>query len=176
MTDIPTKLERLFALDAEIDQAEAALKTLKSEKERLETQELPALFADQRVQRWTMDNGAQAIKSLVASGSLPKEPEQRQQALQWLDANDYGGMLEAKVVASWNRGHRDRAKTEYNRLRGDNSVKVIYEEGMNHMTLGKQMKERIQRGLAVPMSLLGISIIPRVRFTTRGNDNGNEHS
>src|SRR5262245_10110594 len=169
MSDITTKLERLFDLDHQIEIAEAALAILKAEKERLETLELPALFADARQSKVTLDNGATALRSLMARGSLPKEPDERQLALIWLTDHGYGPLIEAKVIASWSRGHRGKAIEEYQRLRGDNSAKVILDEGMHHTTLGKQMKDRIQHGLPVPMSLLGISIIPRVRFTKRGN-------
>jgi len=47
-------------------------------------------------------------------------------------------------------------------------VKLSLEEGVNHMTLGALAKKRVQSGQEVPLTTLGVSVISRARFTSKG--------
>lgn len=161
-------VSELQAVDGNIERLTEELAQQTARKSRLETELLPALFAEAGITQLKTDDGATAKLGLVASGSLPKDPEKRQKAIEWLVANGYGELVEAKVVASWSRGDREKAEGLYEQLRGDNSAKLALDESVNHMTLGKLAKDRIQSGEEVPLDTLGVSVISRVRFTSRG--------
>lgn len=139
-----------------------------AEKTRLETDTLPALFAEAGITELKTKDGAKVKVGLVAAGSLPKEPEKRQAAIQWLVENGYGELIESKVTASWSRGDREKAEKLFEQLRGDNSAKLTMDDSVNHMTLGALAKRRVQEGSEVPLETLGVSVISRARFTSKG--------
>lgn len=165
---LKTAVQELLDVDANIEALTSTLATLTAQKTRLEVEELPALFAEAGVTEIRTETGDRAKLGLVASGSLPKDPERRKEAIDWLVANGYGELVEAKVTASWARGDREKAVAIFDRLKGDNSVKLSLDDSVNHMTLGKLAKDRVQGGLEIPLDTLGVSVISRVRFTTKG--------
>lgn len=165
-------LERLKEQVATLRQVDLAVEAttdrlahLTAEKTRLETEVLPALFAEAGITQLKTADGETVKLGLVASGSLPKDEEGRKAAIEWLAANGYNEVIEAKVVASWARGDRDKAEALFNELRGDNSMKLTLDESVNHMTLGALAKRRVQQGLETPLATLGVSVISRARFT-----------
>jgi hypothetical protein len=141
---------------------------LTAEKTRLETDVLPSLFAEAGLSEITTSDGVKVKLGLVASGSLPKDPELRKLAIEWLVANGYESIIESKVVASWTRGDRAKAETLFQSLRGDNSAKTTLDDSVHAMTLAKIAKDRVQSGQEVPLTTLGVSVMSRARITNRG--------
>ena len=166
--ELKTQLEVLRAVDERLAQIADEAADLTARKTLLETVVLPDLFAQAGVTEVKTENGARAKMGLVASGSLPKDDAKRKAAIEWLVENGYGEIIEAKVVASWARGDREKAEGLFEQLKGDNSVKLSLDDSVNHMTLGKLAKERVQQGLEVPLDTLGVNVISRVRFTSKG--------
>lgn len=165
---LKARVSELQAVDENIERLTEELALQTANKTRLETEVLPALFAEAGITQLKTEDGATAKLGLVASGSLPKDPEKRRQAIEWLASNGYNDVIESKVTASWARGDREKAEGLFEQLRGDNSAKLSLDDSVNHMTLGKLAKERVQSGQEVPLDTLGVSVISRVRFTSRG--------
>lgn len=159
-------VEELRVTDTAIEDLTEQLALLTAQKTRLEIETLPALFAEAGITELRTENGDRLKMGLMASGSLPKDPEKRKLAIEWLAANGYNDVIESKVTASWARGDREKAEGLYEQLRGDNSMKLSLDDSVNHMTLGKLAKERVQSGQEIPLDTLGVSVISRVRFTT----------
>lgn len=166
--ELKTQLSVLQTVDERLAQLADEAAALAAQKNALETVILPDLFSQAGVTEVRTDSGAKAKMGLVASGSLPKDEAKRKQAIAWLVENGYGEIIEAKVVASWSRGDRDKAEGLFEQLKSDNSVKLSLDDSVNHMTLGKLAKERVQQGLEVPLDTLGVNVISRVRFTSKG--------
>jgi len=164
---LKAQITELRNVDSDIESLSEQLALLTAEKTKLETEVLPALFAEAGITQLKTEDGATVKVGLVAAGSLPKEAEARAAAIKWLSENGYNEVIEAKVVASWARGDKAKAEALYNQLRGDNSVKLALEEGVNHMTLGALAKKRVQSGEEIPLGTLGISVISRARFTSK---------
>jgi hypothetical protein len=159
---------KLRTLNRSIKYAEAALEELSGRKRTLETEVLPAMFAEAGVRSWELPDGGKATLSTKARGSLPKEPELRKAAIDWLVENGHEGLIEAKITASWNRSERDKAIAIYEQLRQDNSVKLALDEGVNHMTLSKMCKDAVTSGQEIPLETLGVVVMPEVLITKEG--------
>lgn len=160
--------ENLRRVHAELETVANQTAELTAEKVRLETDILPALFAEAGIKEITTEGGVKIKLGLVATGSLPKDPALRVQAIEWLVANGYEDIIESKVIASWTRGDRPKAEALFSSLRGDNSVKALLEDSVHPMTLSKIAKDRVQSGQEIPLSTLNVSVISRARITSRG--------
>ncbi len=173
LEDLKQELERLETVDQDIAGYEALVKERKKEKRLLETNILPDLYRRLGVKSMTTDSGAVAKYGVVATGKLPKDPEERQKAIDWLVREGYEGSIEAKVTAAWARGDREKALALCEQLRQDNSVKLALDEGMHWKTLGKLMKLRIIAGKEVD-DCVGVEVLPRVRFTVQRENSDDE--
>jgi hypothetical protein len=161
----------LVAADADVVAAEEALSSAKAARRELQEQVLPALFAAEGVSAVDVANGARAMLSTVATGSMPKDPAVREAAMTWLIEEGYADLVKTEVVAAWGKGHRDDAVAVYQRLRGDNTASVSMDESVHSGTLGKLVKDRLADGLPTPTELLGITVMPVVKLTKKGTRN-----
>jgi len=116
-----TALERLKDAVALLRRTDDTIETIinslavcTAQKTRLETETLPALFAEAGITQLKTEDGATVKVGLVAAGSLPKDPEARAAAIKWLEENGYNEVVEAKVVASWARGDKAKAEAIFN--------------------------------------------------------------
>lgn len=161
----------LVVADAAVTEAEEVLSAAKVTRRELQEQVLPALFAAEGVSAVDITGGARALLSTVATGSLPKDPVIRGQAMTWLIEEGYADLVKTEVVAAWGRGHHDEAVSLYQRLRGDNTASVSMDETVAHNTLGALVKGRLADGLPTPTELLGITVMPVVKLTKKGTRN-----
>jgi hypothetical protein len=159
--------QELRYTELQIEQVEKEFERLKGVRQRLERETLPQLFAEAGIKSIELDDGSRITLSTMAEGSLPKEPAIRAEALAWLVANGYENLIECKVTASWSRGDREKAQAEAQRLQALGSAKVLLDEGIHHSTLGARMRDRVVEGLETPLTLLGVAVFPRARFTKR---------
>jgi hypothetical protein len=166
--DLKEAAEELAAINRKIELAAEATTRLNERKGELEKTILPDLFQQAGVKSIKLENGATVTLSIMAEGSLPKDPEKRKQALEWLVANGYEDFIEVSVTASFVKGHHSHAVEVYEKLRTDNQAKVALEEGIHPMTLKSQIKKRVSEGGETPLDLLGIAVFPRARFTKKG--------
>lgn len=162
-------LADLTGLNEEITQLEARLAILNAAKDALERGTLIEVFNEADIREVVYNpTGRKAKRELVMTGGLNKNPDERPLAIQWICDAGYEDTIENKVVGSWTRGDRQKALTEYNRLRSvDNAAKVSFEEGIHPSTLKKIIRERLVGGVEVPMTLLGVDVTSRVRFVKR---------
>jgi hypothetical protein len=172
---MPTTGERLSAslaelaeIDSTIEALNLRIKELSERKDTLEKTTLPDLFNEAELREAVYEpTGQKAKRTLVATGSLQKDPILRPQAIDWLVGAGYEESFENTLTASYARGDRAHALEVLARLRADNSAKVDFKEDINHMTLKKIARERITRGEPIPLTLLGVDVVTRVKFFKR---------
>jgi hypothetical protein len=161
--------EELHQVMMHIEQTNKMLETLEDSRKRLERSVLPELFHEAGIRQLVLRDGSVVTLTTLAEGSLPKDPAQRAEAIEWLVANGYEELIECKVVSSWARGDRTVAEAEARRLAALGNAKVAFEEGIHPRTLGARMRDRVVEGRPTPLTLLGITVFPRARFTKTTN-------
>lgn len=165
-------LRELDTVNGSIDTLEAGLKVAKKRKEELETTLLPEAFASAGIgNEYTTADGIKAIRGLMATGSLPKDPEKRATAIKWLEDNGYVDLISTEVVGKWTKGDHDKAVAAYNQMRGDNSATVTKKEDVHHKTLGALAVQCVREGKPIDLEALGVVVLTRVKIT-KGTDNG----
>jgi len=153
----------LAAIEDSMEALNARLKDASAEKNRLETEVLPSLFAEAGLRTIQTTHGATIGLRLIVSGSLPKERDARDAAVAWLAANGCGDLLSCEVTAKWARGDRETALEHFNALRRVNSAAVTLDEGIHAQTLQAEVRRRIVGGEPVPLDLLGVTALTRAK-------------
>ena len=159
--------DKLHHTLVKISYVEETLAALMKEKNELESSTLVAAMQEVGISSFKMDDGSSVKLGLMASGSLPKEPAARKEAIAWLVANGFEDTINVVLESSWARGDHAKAMAAYDEARKDNSAKVVLEEGCHASTLGKICREAITEGRDIPLDKLGVSVFSRAKMTVK---------
>lgn len=152
---------RLIAIEIEIDDTERRLEALKAERRQLSEQILPDMLDQAGVDRMGLpQTGADIVLKPFYHATLPKDPEERSRAIDWLISAGHGDLLKTEMSVEFGRQEHNIALDCAGRVREtlaaigmDNTVHV--ESGVHHMTLTKFVKEQTEAEVTLPLDLLG---------------------
>ena len=164
-TRLKDAAQQLRMVEANLARLEAETEAAIEARRKLEREILPDLMHEAGIKSFTLADGSVLKLTVLAEGSLPKEPTARAAAIEWLVANGYQDLIENKVTSSWSRGERAAAVDEYQRLAARGDAKVTLDEGIHFKVLGARMRDRVVAGQPTPLEALGISVFQRARFT-----------
>lgn len=145
-----------IALQAAIDQMELDVKAAKSALHILRSIRLPAAMAACSMDEATFDGITLKAKDFV-SGSLTKDPEQREKAINWLVANGAGGLLKTVITASFGRSEKEDADRALAVLK-EAGVAADAEVSVHAGTLCAFARQRLADGENVEAELLGLYV------------------
>jgi hypothetical protein len=165
MKDILTSLkegcEEVEKIKNKIEEAEAQLSRLKKRELFLTRNELVFLMQQAGIKNFTSDDGLSLNLSTYVSGSLPKEEEDRKNAIDWLIKNDAGGLIKTVITIKMDRSFFDRAKKTFDRLKKI-GIDVTLETTVHPKTLQSFVSEVIssdKQGFSkIPLELLGVDV------------------
>lgn len=143
------------ALSAEVEALDKALGEKKKELNELLQNKLPLMMVG--VPSITLDNGMKITIGNFVSGSLPKEPAEKQAAIEWLEANEGGGIIKTEVSVSFAKSLYDEAKKLAEELK-EEGFAVDLETGVHSQTLAAFVRERMQNGDPVDHKVLGVYV------------------
>lgn len=138
-------------VNKEIDMAEQHLKKLKQERQRLQTEAIPALMDEMGVDRLDVGDVSVSLKPFV-SASIPQD--RRAEAHQWLRDNGLDDIIKNDVILSFGRGEDDAAHN----IMLDLEQKGFHPESKTHihaMTLKAFVRERVEKGLPIDLDMFG---------------------
>jgi len=144
-------VRQLESTVTDIDTAEAHLKQLKQEKNRLAMEAIPALMDEMNVSRLDVGDVTVALKPFV-SASIPAT--RKEEAYQWLRDHGLDDIIKNDVILSFGRGEDDTA----NKVMLDLENKGFHPESKTHihaMTLKAFVKERVENGQPIDLDLFG---------------------
>lgn len=136
--------ELLARQDAEVVAAELALRKAKEARERTASEDLPQLMAELGLKELKLEDGSSVgIEDFIACAI---KDENRAEAVAWLRARDYDGILKTELSLSFARGEDadlDEVVQTIEQAAG-RSVEVV--SGVHPQTLKAFIKERIAAG------------------------------
>jgi hypothetical protein len=141
-------------VERQIEDTEAHLKTLKAEKHKLSTENIPGLMDEMGVERLDVD-GMTVERKMIVAASIPVA--NREQAFAWLRDNNLDDIIKNDVTVSFGKGQDNMA--------GD-VVGLLQERGFDpttktHVhpsTLKAFVKERLEDGKPLDLDLFGAFI------------------
>lgn len=145
-----------MALQEAIDRMELDVKGAKAALHALRSVRLPALMAAASMDEATFDGINLKAKDFV-SGSLTKDPQQREKAINWLVANGAGGLLKTVITASFGRSEKEEADRAISLLK-EAGIAADAELSVHAGTLCAFARQRIADGENVEAELLGLYV------------------
>ena len=148
------KLEEAVSLKEAVDQLEADLKAAKQALNSLTTGAIPDLMAQMGIDEITQ-RGWQIKVSEFVSGSLPKDPDQRKAAIDWLESNEGGDLLKTSLGIDFSRSQHNEAIDLFEELRTKGFVASL-DSTVHPQTLLVFARERMKNGDPLDPEVLGL--------------------
>jgi hypothetical protein len=155
---------RLVQVETELDQAKKDVVRLTALREILRRREMPDLMFEHKVNVIGVDNHVLTREPLIEA-TLPKEPDARATAINWLVDNKHGGVVKRMLTVELPKGDEitehsllDDFKTSYPDL-----VPVV-EYDVHHSTYKALIKKLVQKGEKLPFDTLGVYVGSIVRM------------
>lgn len=143
---------QIISKDSEIEAAEIVLKELQEEKNRLETETLPAAMLSAGMEEFTLVGGIKVLLDEDMSISVPKK--NLPAVCQWLRDNKHEDIIKNQVVVPVPKG----LDSVVQKLEaGLKKLKLDYtrEESVHSGTLKALLKEQRQKGININLKLFG---------------------
>ena len=144
-------IRQLNNVQSQIDDAEAHLKALKQEKQRISFEQIPALMDEMGIERVDVDGATVSLKPFV-SASIPAD--RKQEAFNWLREHGLDDIIKNDIVLSFGRGQDNEAGSLMAELDG----RGFHPESKTHihsMTLKAFIKERVEKGQPIDLDMFG---------------------
>ena len=151
MKTLSSLVKDLDQLTIDINEKEEELKSLKLQKHKMSTEQIPAMMDEMGVQRLDVENLSVSLKPLI-NASIP--PTRREEAYQWLRENDLDDIIKNDVILSFGKGEDNMAGDIMYELeqRGMHPEKKTH---IHSMTLKAFIRERVEKGLPIDLDLFG---------------------
>ena len=151
LSDLVRKLRKV---EDQIADAEQYLKTIKSEKHKLSTENIPALMDEMGMERIDVD-GLTVERKMMVHASIPQD--RKEEAFAWLRENGLDDIIKNDITCTFGKGEDN--------LAGD-VVGILREKGFDpstktHVhpsTLKAFVKERVTDGRPIDLDMFGAYI------------------
>lgn len=144
-------VRQLETLNKDLEQAEAAVKAIKQQRHKIQTENIPDLMGEMGMTRIDVDEVSVTIKPFV-SASIPKD--RRDEAYQWLRDNGLDDIIKNDVILSFGKDEDTKARD----MMLDLEKQGFHPESKTHihaMTLKAFVKERVEKGLPIDLDMFG---------------------
>jgi hypothetical protein len=154
-TDAAKSLSQLVRtmrrLDAEIEEAEAHLKSLNQERHKLSVETIPALMDEMGVERVDVD-GVTVARKLLVHASIPAD--RRDEAFDWLRSQGLDDIIKNDVTLTFGKGEDNTAGDVIGMLR-DRGFDPSTKTHIHPSTLRAFVKERVVEGKPIDLDMFG---------------------
>lgn len=148
--------KQLIDGEKQIEDVEAVLTELRGTQNHLKTVILPDKMAEAGMLDFTLDDGFKVEVGQYVSGSLPKEEELKERAIDHLVKLKADGLIKTTVTITFGRKEFKLAQKLFSQL-----VKMDYspamQTGVHPQTLMAWAREAIEDGVKLNLSTLGLT-------------------
>ena len=161
---LATKVKDLQGLENEIDALEDSLKNTKRDLETLSGDVIPTMMAEMGLtQLKLMDGSSVDVKPYYAASITVKN---REAAYKWLRQNDLGDIIKNDVTVSFGRNEDNKA-ADYANLAQSQGYQPTQKLKVEPMTLKALVRERIEKGIEMPMDIFNVFVVNRTKLTRK---------
>lgn len=143
-------------LEDEVATMEILLKDKKRKLLDIEQRELPEAMDKVGLAEFKTKNGTKVSVKQFYNASIPAD--RKDEALDWLEVNDHGGIIKTNVAVSFGKGEREAADAFLRFARGFNEHPVDPEmtRGVHAQTLKAFVREMMESGASIPLDMFGV--------------------
>jgi len=147
-------VRQLRDLDKKIEDSEADLKSLKSERHQLSIDSIPTLMDEMGIERLDVD-GVTVQRKLIVHASIPSD--RKEEAHEWLRQNNLDDIIKNDITCSFGKGEDNLAGDVVGML----EERGFYPKTKTHVhpsTLKAFVKERVESGKPIDLDMFGAYI------------------
>ena len=142
-------VEKIIDLDKQIEHQDNIMKELKNKKDKISSETIPAILAEQGLQSLKLADGTVLEVNKKYSCTLPKDPQKKESAYQWLRDQGLGDIIKNEVAVTFGKGEDNKAKQLLDLAVG-NGYEPTQKQKVEPMTLKALYRERVEAGLDMP--------------------------
>ena len=146
---LATHVTKILELDDQIEHQENILKEYKTQRDKISSETIPALLAEQGLQSLKLADGTVLEVNKKYSCTLPKDPQKKAAAYQWLRDQGLDDIIKNEVSVTFGRGEDDKANQLMDLAVG-NGYEPTQKAKVEPMTLKALYRERVEAGLDMP--------------------------
>lgn len=162
--DISEMARALVDAEEIVNHAEQKLKDAKERFRYLQEETIPAAMQELGLESLTLNTGEKlkVKQEVYASLTASNKPA----AFQWLEENDFGGLIKVEVSVQYGKGEIETAVELCERLNGE-GITAEMSQDVNAQTLKAFLREQIAAGAAIPMELFGARPVWQAKITKK---------
>ena len=149
---LATHVTKILELDDQIEHQENILKEYKTQRDKISSETIPALLAEQGLQSLKLADGTVLEVNKKYSCTLPKDPQKKAAAYQWLRDQGLDDIIKNEVSVTFGRGEDDKANQLMDLAVG-NGYEPTQKAKVEPMTLKALYRERVESGLDMPSDI-----------------------
>lgn len=149
----------LEELDAEISKKIEETKELKKRADQIRCVDIPMAMAEMGYAETKLTNGMKISvkKEVYARAPTPE-------ALEWLEKNNFGGLIKNEVTISFGKGEDEKATVLKKELEA-RALSVDSKRTVHSSTMKAFIKEQLEEGKNFPMELFGAIAVDEAKIT-----------
>ena len=148
-TSIGDLCQQLVDAEAEVSALKDLLKTKQEGVLELKQVKIPAWMQEKNLSQLKLNDGSSIEVGNFYGISIPKDPDQRAEAYQWLRDNNLGDIIKNEIAARFGRNEDGKA-LEFAKLATANGYEVEQNLKVEPMTLKATLRELHEKGAALP--------------------------
>ena len=161
---LSTKVKELRGIGQSIETLEDSLKKTKKDYEHLSGEIIPTMMSEMGLsQIKLMDGSSVDVKPYYAANISIKN---REAAYNWLRDNGLGDIIKNNVTVSFGRNEDNKA-AEYANLAKSQGYQPTQKLKVEPMTLKALVRERIEKGVEMPMDIFNVFVGNRTKLTRK---------
>jgi len=158
------QVERLEMLNLEIEQAEEALKNKKKNHNHLSGEVIPTMMAEMGLSHLKLMDGSSVDVKPNYSANITIA--NKEAAFNWLRNNGLGDIIKNEISVSFGRNEDNKA-ADYAVLAQERGFQPTQKLKVEPMTLKALVRERIEKGLDMPMDTFNVFVGNRTKLTRK---------
>jgi hypothetical protein len=141
--------QELVDTEAEIDSLKELLKQKQEHALDIRQVKIPEWMQDKNLSQLKLNDGSSIDIKNFYGITIPKDPDQRSTAYQWLRDNNLGDLIKNEIAARFGRNEDGKA-LEFAKLATANGYEVEQNLKVEPMTLKATLRELHEKGAALP--------------------------
>ena len=161
---LANQVKKLRDLEDEVKADEQALKDKEKEIERISGEVIPTLLSEMGLSSLKLaDGSAVDVKPYYSANISIKN---REAAYNWLRSNGLGDIIKNEITVSFGRNEDNKA-ADYANLAQSHGYQPTQKLKVEPMTLKAMVRERLEKGLDMPMDTFNVFVGNRTKLTRK---------
>lgn len=147
--------EEMAELKQTIDSIQGTIDELTKQYNYISQEIIPNMLDELGLKTFELKDGSKITVKDFLSGSLPKEEDKFNQAIDWLKDHELESILKTEVTLKFGKGEDNFAKNAIALLK-ENDYDPSSKYGVHPQTLYSSIRELQKDGIVIPFEMLGL--------------------